>query len=34
MNGSAHLDSQRLAGQTLERRGVTGRGPQFQLGVA
>src|SRR5215471_18900425 len=34
MSDSAHLDAKRLAGQTLERRRVTGRGPQLQLGVA
>jgi hypothetical protein len=34
MDDSAHLDAKRLAGQSLERRRVTGRGPQFQLGVA
>src|SRR5262245_17330899 len=34
MDDSAHLDSKGLAGQPLERRRVTRRGPQLELGVA
>jgi hypothetical protein len=31
---SAHLDAKRLAGEALERRRVTGGGPELQLGVS